>query len=196
MLVSETKIDDSFSIGNFLKDGFSTPYRLDANFNRSGLMLSVREDIPSTLVEAETRPVEGFYIELNLRNDKWLLNCSYNPHKNNIGNHLKALSDFLDSHSSTYEKVLILGDFNVEADDQNMKTFCDSFSLASLIKQPTCYKIPSHPKCINLILTNVPHSFQTTSVIETGISDFHLMTLTVIRKSFKMLKPRVVNYRF
>ena len=159
-------------------------------------MLSVREDIPSTLVEAETRPVEGFYIELNLRNDKWLLNCSYNPHKNNIGNHLKALSDFLDSHSSTYEKVLILGDFNVEADDQNMKTFCDSFSLASLIKQPTCYKIPSHPKCINLILTNVPHSFQTTSVIETGISDFHLMTLTVIRKSFKMLKPRVVNYRF
>ena len=196
MLVSETKIDDSFSIGNFLKDGFSTPYRLDANFNRSGLMLSVREDIPSTLVEAETRPVEGFYIELNLRNDKWLLNCSYNPHKNNIGNHLKALSDFLDSHSSTYEKILILGDFNVEADDQNMKTFCDSFSLASLIKQPTCYKIPSHPKCINLILTNVPHSFQTTSVIETGISDFHLMTLTVIRKSFKMLKPRVVNYRF
>ena len=196
MLVSETKIDDSFSIGNFLKDGFSTPYRLDANFNGSGLMLSVREDIPSNLVEAETRPVEGFYIELNLRNDKWLLNCSYNPHKNNIGNHLKMLSYFLDSHSSTNEKVLILGDCNVEADDQNMKTFCDSFSLASLIKQPTCYKIPSHPKCINLILTNVPHSFQTTSVIETGISDFHLMTLTVIRKSFKMLKPRVVNYRF
>ena len=196
MLVSETKIDDSFSIGNFLKDGFSTPYRLDANFNGSGLMLSVREDIPSNLVEAETRPVEGFYIELNLRNDKWLLNCSYNPHKNNIGNHLKMLSYFLDSHSSTNEKVLILGDFNVEADDQNMKTFCDSFSLASLIKQPTCYKIPSHPKCINLILTNVPHSFQTISVIETGISDFHLMTLTVTRKSFKMLKPRVVNYRF
>ena len=111
MLVSETKIDDSFSIGNFLKDGFSTPYRLDANFNRSGLMLSVREDIPSTLAEAETRPVEGFYIELNLRNDKWLLNCSYNPHKNNIGNHLKMLSYFLDSHSSTNEKVLILGDF-------------------------------------------------------------------------------------
>ena len=38
-------------------------------------------------------------------------------------NHLKAFSDFLDSNSSTYEKVLILGDFNVEADDQNMKTF-------------------------------------------------------------------------
>ena len=195
LLVSETKIDDSFPNGNFLIDGFSTPYRLDRNSNGGGLMLFVRKDICSNLVEPDEKPIEDFYGELNLRNDKWLLNCSYNPHKNNIGNHLKALSDFLDSHSSTYEKILILGDFNVEADDQNMKTFCDSYSLTSLIKQPTCYKNPSHPKCIDLILTNVPRSFQTTCVIETGLSDFHLMTLTVMRKSFKKLKARVINYR-
>ena len=76
----------------------------------------------------------------------------------NIGNHLKALSDFLDSHFSRYEKILILGNFNVEADDQNMKTFCDIYSLTSLIKQPTCYKNTWHPKCIDLILTNVPRN--------------------------------------
>ena len=169
LLVSETKTDDSFPIGNFLIDGFSTPYRLDRNLNGGGVMLFVREDISSNLVEAEAKPIEGFYIELNLRNDKCLLNCSYTPHKNNIGNQLKALSDFLDSHSSTYEKILILGDFNVEADDQNMKTFCHSYSLTSLIKLPTCYKNPSHPKCVHLILTNVPRSFQTTCVIETGL---------------------------
>ena len=104
LLVLETKIDDSFAIGNFLIDGFSTPYRLDRNSNGSGLMLFAREDISSNLVEAEAKQIEGFYIELNLLNDKWLLNCSYNPHKDNIGNHLKALSDILDSHSSTYEK--------------------------------------------------------------------------------------------
>ena len=144
-------------------------------------MLSVREYISSNLVEAETKPIEGFYIELNLRNDKWLLNCSYNPNKNNIGNHLKALSGCLDSHSSTYEKILILGDFNVEADDQNMKTFCDSYSLTSLIKQPTCYKNPSHPKCIDLMLTNVSRSFQTTYVIETGLSDFHLKIARILQ---------------
>ena len=184
LLVSETKIDNSFLVGNFLIDGFSTPYRLDRNSNSGGLRFFVTEDIPSNLVEAEAKPIEGFYIELNLRNDKWLLNCSY------------ALSDFLDSHSSTYEKVLILGDFNLEADDQNMKTFCDSYSLTGLIKQPTCcYKNPSHPKCINLILTNEPRSCQTTCVIETGLSDFHLMTLAVLRKSFKKLKPRVINCR-
>ena len=142
-----------------LIDGFSMPHRLDWNSNASGLKLFVREDISSKFVEAETQPVEGFYTELNLHDDKWLLNCSYNPHKNNIRNHLKALSDFLDSYSSTNEKVLILGDFNVEVDDQNMKTFCNSYSLTSFIKQPACYKYPSHPKCIDLILTNVPQSF-------------------------------------
>ena len=31
--------------------------------------------------------------------------------------------------------------------------------------------------------------------IETRLSDFHLMTLTVLRKSFKKIKPRIINYR-
>ena len=103
----------------------------------------------------------------------------YNPHKNNIGNHYNALSDFSNSHSSAYKKVLILGDFsNVYVDDQNMKTFW-SYNLISPTKQPTSYENPSRPKCINLILTNVSRNFQTTYVIETGLSDFNSMTLTV-----------------
>ena len=100
----------------------------------------------------------------------------------------------MDSYASKYGKILILGDFNVEVDDEHLKTLCESYSLTSFIKQPTCYKDPSHPKCIHLILTNVPRSFQTTCLIETGLSYFNLMTLTVMRKSFKKLKPRVINY--
>ena len=153
------------------------------------------EDTRSNFVKAEANSIEIFYIKLNLLNDQPLLNCSYNPNKNNTGNHLKALSDFLDSHSSTYEEVLILGDFNLDVDDQSMKTFCDSWSLTILIKQLACYKSPSHPKCIDLILSRVRRSFQTTSVVRTGLSDFHLMALTVMRKSFfKKLTPRVINY--
>ena len=104
-------------------------------------MLFVSEDIPSNLVEAEA----GFSIELNLRNGKWLLKCSYNLDKNNIENYLKALSDFLGSNSSTYEKVLISGDFNVEVNDQTMKTFCKNYSLTSLIKKLVIiiYRIPN-----------------------------------------------------
>ena len=76
-----------------------------------------------------------------------------------------------------------------------MKTFCESYSLQNLIKQPKCYKNPSIPTCIDLILTNAPLSFESTSVIETGLSDFHLMTLTVMKKSFKIIQPRIINYR-
>ena len=102
-------------------------------------MLSVREDIPSNLVEAEAKPIECFYVELNLRNGKWLLICSYSPNKNNIGSHFKELSDYLDSHTSTYEKVLILCDFNVEVNEKKNEKF-----LTSLVKQPACYQNPSH----------------------------------------------------
>ena len=45
------------------------------------------------------------------------------------------------------------------------------------------------------MLTNVPRSFQSTCVIETGLLDFHLMTLTVMKKSFKKFQPRIINYR-
>ena len=40
----------------------------------------------------------------------------------------------------------------------------------------------------------MPHSFQSTCVIETGLSEFHLMTLTVTRKNFKKIKPRIISY--
>ena len=53
LLISEIKIDDSFPNGNFLIDGFSMPCRLDRNSNDGRLMLFVREDIPSSLVEGE-----------------------------------------------------------------------------------------------------------------------------------------------
>ena len=45
LFVSETKTDDSFPNGNFLIDGFSTPYRLDRNSHVGGLMLFVREEL-------------------------------------------------------------------------------------------------------------------------------------------------------
>ena len=46
----------------------------------------------------------GLYDELNLRNTKWLLNCSYNPDKSVIEKHLASLSKYLDIYSSNYEK--------------------------------------------------------------------------------------------
>ena len=60
-----------------------------------------------------------------------------------------------------------------------MKLFCKNYGSINLIRQPTCYKNPSKPACIDLILTNLSCSFPSTYVVETGLSDFHLITLTV-----------------
>ena len=57
-------------------------------------------------------------------------------------------------------------------------------SLKGLIKQPACYKNPARPTCIDLIITNIPHSFQSTCLTETGLLVFYLMTLTVVEKAF------------
>ena len=76
-----------------------------------------------------------------------------------------------------------------------MKTFCESYTLSSLIKEPTCYKNPQNASCIDLILANSPYSLQNSCVIETGISDFHMMTVTVMKTNYEKLKPRIFNYR-
>ena len=169
MLVSETNIDDSFPQGQFVLNRFSAPHRLDRNCLDGGLMLFVREDIPSYLLTIEEKPIESFYVELNLRNSKWLVNCSYNPHKNSIGNHLDRISESLDLLSSDYEKMIFLGDLNVTDDEHHMKFFCENYGLKNLIRQPTCYKNPSNPACIDLILTNVSLSFQSTCVVDRAV---------------------------
>ena len=190
-------IRNSFPIANFLIDGFSQPYKIDRNSSGGGIMLYFREDIPSNIlkVEVESLPIEVFYVELKLQSENWLINCSYNPNRKAIGNHLEALSDFLDFHSAFYNNIIFLGDFNVDVEEPHMKTFCENYSLQNLIKQPTCYKNPSRPTYIDLILTNVHRSFQSTCVIEAALSDFHLMTLTVMKKSLKKFQPQIINYR-
>ena len=89
--------------------------------------------------------------------------------------------------------MLISGDFNVGIDEPHMKSFCETYNLTDLIKQPTCHENPDNPMCIDLIqprkfqstcVNLLPRKFQSTCVIETGLSDFDLMTLTIIRKTF------------
>ena len=140
-------------------------------------------------------PTEAFFVEMNLRKEKWLLSCSYNPNRENIENHLKTLSKSLALYSYSYENLIIVGDFNMCVEEISMTGFCDTFGLKSLIKDATCYKNPENPSSTDLILTNNPRRFQKSCVIETGLSDFHKMIVTVMKTSFQRLKLKVINYR-
>ena len=61
--------------------------------------------------------------------------------------------------------------------------------------EPTCYKNPDNPSCIDLFLTNRPGTFQCTTTIETGISDFHKLLVTVLKTFYKKQRPKIIYYR-
>ena len=134
------------------------------------------------------------FIELNFRK-KWLLCCTHNPNRNNISSHLHLLRRSLHLYSAEYEHFITVGGFNTEVTQTSMKVFCDSYEFENLIKDATCYKNPENSSCIDLILTNNLNSFQNSGVIETGLSDFHKMTVTVMKTTFEKLKPNIIYYR-
>ena len=193
LLISETKIDSSFPTAQFQIEGYTT-YRLDRNANGGGILLYIREDIPSTLLNFDMS-IESFFIEINIRKKKWLLVGTYNPNKNLISNHLKEIGKNLDNYSSKYDNFILLGDLNSEPTESAVKDFCEIYSCKNLIKDKTCFKNPLKSSCIDLIITNRPKSFQNSVTVETGLSDFHKMTLTVMKVFYKKQKPNIVTYR-
>ena len=75
LVLTETKIDDSYPTSHFLIEGFSPLFRLDRNANGGVVMIYVSDLIPCNQVEFLSRPndIEGILLELNLRKSKWLL---------------------------------------------------------------------------------------------------------------------------
>ena len=143
-------------------------------------MVYIRNDITSRLLSSEPC-LEGIFFELRLRNKRWLLFAGYNYQKSNIINYLNKLGRQLDKYLGKYDNVLLIGDFNSEITETNMDEFCNIYNLKSLIKENTCFKNPSNPSCIDLMLTNRSRSFIGSQTVELGVSDFHKMTVTVLK---------------
>ena len=138
LLICETKIDSSFPTAQFQIESYTT-YSLDRNVNGEGILLYIREDIPSTLLNSDMS-IESFSIVINIRKKKWLFFCTYNPNKNLISNHLKEIDKNLDNYSSKYDNVILLGDLNSEPTESAVRDFCEIYSCKNLIKGNNCFK--------------------------------------------------------
>ena len=86
--------------------------------------------------------------------------------------HMEALAKDVNLYSSNYENFIFLGDFNVGMEHSVLKDFCNFYSLASLINRATCWKNPSKPTCIDLILTNAQRFFKTQMSLRQGYLTF------------------------
>ena len=82
LMLSETKLDSTFPSIQFLINGFSVPHRLDRNSKGGGILFYVRDKIIVLPLNRYSLPlhIEISFSELNLKNRKWLVCCSYNPH--------------------------------------------------------------------------------------------------------------------
>ena len=160
LMISETKLDSTFPSNQFTIEGYAASIRFDRNDRAGGILLYIREDIPTRLLTTSLpKDFEGLFVELNLRKKKILMCCLCNPANSNISSHLSIIGRSLDSYMSSYDNFLVIGDLNSKISEMVFPEFWETYNLQNLVKDPTCYENPSTPTCMDLILTNFPKSF-------------------------------------
>ena len=106
-MISETKIDSSFPSVQFNLEDYATQYILDRNANGGGLLLYIREDIASTLLNSELS-IKRFFVKIRLGTKALILCSSYNPQKNLIANRSNCIGRNLDSQLGQYENFILM----------------------------------------------------------------------------------------
>ena len=124
LVVVETKLDQTFPENRFRINGFKKPYRRDRTANGGGIMIFVREDIPSLEKTNHTLPhnVEAIFVEINLRKSKFLLIGTYHSTNKDYGTSdaifLNGIGDAMDVYTCydkgpfTYYVRKIMGNFD------------------------------------------------------------------------------------
>ena len=165
VVLTETKVDHTFPEKQFLVTGYKKPFRLDRNINGGGVMIYVREDIPCDILLKHNIPtnLEAIFVEINLRKNKLLLVGTYHSKNAKYGvtddEFFKNIGLALDFYSTRYDKFLLAGDFNTQEDNEVLEDFLEDYHAKNLVKDPTCYKNPESPSCIDLFITNSYQSF-------------------------------------
>lgn len=110
------------------------------------------EIIPAKLLSHDFSFVEGFFTGINLHKKKWLIKCSSNLHKSNIGKHFDIISGSLDTLSVNHKNihflvilmhVLMMRLYRIFTEGFT-EGFCESYPLHSPIKQSPHFRNPKN----------------------------------------------------
>ena len=145
LLLSETKIDDSFPNSQFYAEGFKM-YRKDRTKTGGGLLLYVNENLPGKIINSYKfkENSEIIVFEFSVSNKKWLLLGNYRPPSQNDLSFISELNLALNFFSPMYENFVLLGNSNFFTENPDFMcfyvNFMCSFDFESLINSPTFYK--------------------------------------------------------
>ncbi len=197
LIITETKLDHSFPTGQFYMEGFSTPFRLDRNSKGGGILIYVREDLPTKELSKHTfdNGIEGIFFELNINKHKLLLLGTYRPPNQDKDFYFNSISKSMDLYIGNYDRFLLIGDFNTVDTDQTLVDFNQLYDSKNIVREPTCFKNINNPSTIDLIITNNSRSCWNTKAFPNGLSDFHALVVTTLNIKYDKPKPKEVVYR-
>ena len=194
---SESKLDSSFPPSQFSVPGFrDPPFRADRNRNGGGLIAYIRSDIPCRrrydIEMSFYEHIECIALETTIRKEKWLFLGFYKPPRIKDHSLIQSLENVINTFHAEFKCMYFLGDSNIDQLKIHTKfeTFLDAYGMTCIIKGPTCFK--GTPSLIDVILTDTPGRIAETLNIDTGLSDFHHLTLA----STKLHVPRSSSTKF
>ena len=100
LVITEKKLDETFTNAQITIAGYSQPYRLDRDRHGVGVLIFVREDIRSRKLSKHTFPtdIEALYI----RKTKFLLVSTYHPPNQADQYYFDNINMALDMYSHSY----------------------------------------------------------------------------------------------
>ena len=195
LVITESKLDQSFLESQFFINRFSKPLRKDRNRYGGGLLMYVKEEIPQKESSFNLpSDIETIIIELNINKIKLLFSGCYYPTSQSDEYFFYHLGKVLDNFSTKYDHFILLGDFNVQENETILSEFLNEHNTKNIVKNKTCFKTIENPSCVDLIMTDKPGSFQHRNVFETGISDHHKLLTRVVKAKFTKAWPKYVHY--
>ena len=147
MTITERKLNSSFRTTQFLTVGYSKQFSFDRNRNGCGVVLFVMVDKACRELKRDNPPndTEGIFIELNLRKVKWLLFSASHPPFQSYDYYFCRVSNCLDVFSSTYDRFLLVGNFNAEDFEKTLLIFFEKHNAVNIVKDKTIFKGLDNP---------------------------------------------------
>ena len=121
LVISETKIDSFFPSEQFAINNYKI-FRRDRNCFGGCLMVYVNENIPwrELYPEQNDSNFEIIFLEITLRNRKWLLIGLHKPPGQKEKGFLENLNSILNKSISKYENIILISDFNSSVKNKNL----------------------------------------------------------------------------
>ena len=157
--ITETWLSESIFSGEILTSNY-TIYRCDRSSRGGGVLLAVKDTIPSLLLPTSISNLEVLTVQIGIAQLAIILCLVYIPPGSTVHT-CEPLFNHLNELTNKYDSLLILGDFNIPDVNWNTLTatsllsdsFCDlvfDLNLSQLIDNPTHIQ----GNILDLILTN------------------------------------------